>query len=752
MNRALLFVAAIGMTVAACQDQQPVAPALPNRPVFQISDGHTGGNAGFFFLFPIRRLADDATIPATGFNADLSPVIEVYECAGTSMTGCVLPLGALKSRITKTSGTPLLNRLYVLPRLREYDALWDTRGLGLRTDRTYRIQVSVGGAVLGFADVDVVRTIKEAAAVHRDDFIPLLQNLILPIRFWVGNNALCAVTTAACASKTINLAQGGGIELLAAGEDFKVDIPPGTTASFGGQPVANVTFNAEVCSGIDVDLPKLGPCLRVSTFFDATGPGELEFSKKVLVSMCVLNSVYYTPAETRQQDLITLHQQDGSLIRALPHAAPNCTVIGTSGWDWLKSLAARFLAPQPAYAASRNAVLHVGAGGETAILGAKCTPAPTPSITGLMLTTVCPPTSPIVPSGPQRSLQATSTPPKTVSDFQFALPAKMDYLNGDDAARSAPAGTVLPTAVKVTDWDGAAVQGARVTFTEPSEAGGTIIGTATSNSDGVAQISWTIRAGSNTVVASGRGIAAQNNYPEATVKPFMPDIAPGVVQSPVALGTGMVTFTATGGAPQPIFLETFTDDAVDAPPGTPEIGSWSLTNPAGTILVRAAVGNLGAKPVELDHNAPGVAGSVALRGTTAGTPPTSGVYRASWRSLVHSTDACFNGIVLRDAASLIIASVEYRPGGALTYNSNTLNASAGTWTRDVSQLFEITADLNQKLTSLSIDGTPVASLQGVAFVQNAANIGQINMELGCVVSAAPQTYAWDDIVISRVSP
>jgi hypothetical protein len=88
------------------------------------------------------------------------------------------------------------------------------------------------------------------------------------------------------------------------------------------------------------------------------------------------------------------------------------------------------------------------------------------------------------------------------------------------------------------------VAGARVNF---FDAAGNPIGTAVSNDNGVAQISWTISAGSNTAIATGRGIAAQNNYPNAMVKPFMPDISlPTNEQSPVALGTGRVTFTATG--------------------------------------------------------------------------------------------------------------------------------------------------------------------------------------------------------------
>jgi len=550
MNRARLCAAVILLALTACQDRSPLAPAA-NSPVLQISDGHNGGNSDFFFLAPIRRLIDDAAVPKTGFNAGLSPVIEVYECAGTSATGCVLPLGTLISRLTMTSGTHLLNRVHVLPQFHEYIALWDTRNLKLRTDRTYRIQVSVGGALLGFADVDVVRTIKDALRVDRDDFVPLLQNLILPIRFWAGTSVFCAVTGTSCASKTINLAQGGQIELLGGGEDFKLDIPAGTAATWGGQVVSDVTLNLEVCSGIDVDLPKVGACLRVTSFFDATGPGELEFTKPLLISMCVLSGEIDTPDETRQEGLFTLHQQDGPVIRALPHAVPNCEQIGLGLWDQLKNFAARVLAPQPAHAAARNMALHVGGGGETSVLGAKCGPPPDPApgrVPGIMMAQSCPPNSPRRSAGPERATTATITPPHTVSDFQFALPAEMDYLNPADAQRTAPPGTALPTAVKVVDWDGNPVQGAHVTFIEPGiEGQGSVVGTATSNADGVAQILWTIRAGPNTVVATGRGIAAQNNYPGAEVKPFSPDVSlPTDEQVSVALGTGKVTFFATG--------------------------------------------------------------------------------------------------------------------------------------------------------------------------------------------------------------
>jgi hypothetical protein len=354
--------------------------------------------------------------------------------------------------------------------------------------------------------------------------------------------------------------------------------------------------------------------LRLTTFFDA-GRGRARILEPADDSLCVLNEEVHTPDETRQEGLITLHQQMGSLIRALPHADPNCDVIGTnsSGWDWLKSLAARFLAPKPAFAATRNALLHVGAGGETGGLGVKCTPPSSISVPGMFLTTTCPPSSPIYRNGPQPSAMATITPPMTVSDFQFALPAKMDYLNRGDANRTAPAGTALPTAVKVTDWDGNAVQGARVTFTEPvAGAPGTIVGTAISNADGVAQILWTIGPGSNTVVASGRGIAAQNNYPGGTVKPFMPDISlPTNLQSPVALGIGKVTFTATGTTGLTGY-QVITSDALVA---AGDFNRDAVQCPAGKVVVGggAQVAGEGSADfnTKLRESAPGTVGSGA---------------------------------------------------------------------------------------------------------------------------------------------
>ncbi len=520
------LAAVASLVLFGCRDNTVTPPS--SGPVFAVSDGAHNGNPDFFFLSPM-------------FN---NPICLLGLPAPDGTRDCV---GAPVTRFGPSQIS--LNSTDQL-----YQVNWNTDLSNLNVANFYRIQVLVGTRVLGFADVDPVVSLtgRQLQNLQTGEYIPLVDGRTLPIKFRIETGVLCATDGTPCNSSTINLNTGGTIELLGAGEDFKLDIRPGTAATFGGQPVSDVTFNLEVCGGIDVDLPTFSPCFRVSTYFNATGTGPLEFSTPILLSMCVLNSTYHTLDETRQEGLITLHQQDGTLIRALPHAQPNCDesgTIGTRGWGWLRELAARFLAPQPAYAATRSALLHVGAGGETSSTGDQCAPSPSAVVVpGMSLTTTCPPSSPaIVQSGPQRVTTALIDPPRTVSDFQFALPAKMDYLNRADSDRTAPAGTALPTAVKVTDWDGSAVEGARVTFVEPAiEGPPTVIGTATSNADGVAQIAWTIRAGSNTAVATGRGIAAQNNYPGGTVTPFMPDIDSPDPETPVALGTGKVTFRATG--------------------------------------------------------------------------------------------------------------------------------------------------------------------------------------------------------------
>jgi len=544
----VLAVASIFASFAsACSDRQtPLSPPAGDARAFaDIVDGHTDpSRSQFFFLSPIRPTRFQP--PASGFNGSLRPVVEIYECTlRLDRTGCGA-LGPLVSTLTMDDPSAI-DRLYVRPDLKKYVALWRTsRVPTLNATKFYRIQVKVGPTVLGYADVDIVRTLWQLLGVDRDDFVPTFEDLALPIAFWIGDGALCDPVSVSCLSKTIKLVEGGTVQLLAAGEDFRLDIRAGTAATSDGLPVTDVTFSLGVCDGIDVDLATFGQCLRVTTLFATLGrPAPLQLTKQALISLCLLEP----GIPHSQEHFISLHQQDGVVIRALPHAAPSCGVIGarstglrglaSAGWHAVWDFAGRLITPRPLYARSSTVMFDLGGGGETDLFGAASSGSESAQV-----------------RRPVQAPAAVVLVGLTVSDFQFALPARMDYVIPDDASRTAPPEAVLPTAVKVTDWAGAPVQGATVTFTEPG-GDGIVVGTATSDVDGIAQVAWPIVAGTNTLLASGRGIAARNNYPEGDVNPFMPDISlpgpsvpgcvPGVAcQQAVVLQTGIVPFAATG--------------------------------------------------------------------------------------------------------------------------------------------------------------------------------------------------------------
>ena len=535
-----------------------------DRPMYAVSDGAHDGNPDFFFLSPLfRNPSGDPNFEPAAFNGSLRPAVEICELGplGTDNTReCVLG-PPIKRFAPGTVNVSTVDQ--------HYQVNWNTDESPLVDTSYYRIRVLVGPTELGFADLDPVSSGKDLKNVQTGEYIGLVDGRTLPIKFRIENGALCATDGTACVAETIILADGGSLELVVPGEDFHFDVRAGTAATSNGQAVTEVTFNLETCEGIDVDLPKVGECLRVTALYDAAGTA-LNLSLPILISMCS-----YQVAEG-QEELITLHQQDGDLIRALPHADPNCDVIGARsvessnvavrGWRWLRDLAAKAFTPQALYASTRTAVLHLGGGGETTRLGADCTPPPS---VAKMALAECVPAAALVTPFPSAG--------RTISDFQFALPAKMDYVNPDDASRSAPAGTSLATAVKVTDWNDAPVQGATVTFTV--QGPGTVF-TAVSNADGIAQVSWPIVAGTNTLIASGRGIAARNNYPEGVpVRPFMPDIFSGAPQVPVTLGIGEITFFATGTLAAPLLLAP--GSAAVIPQNNPDIGCSLLAGAEG---------------------------------------------------------------------------------------------------------------------------------------------------------------------------
>lgn len=493
MNRVVrrsLAAGAVALVCACTSDRNPLTgPAQP--PVMAIQDGRNGGNEHFFFLAPIRplNLQPPKTAP---FNPDLSPVIDICELtAGTC--------SAQIAHLTMSTGG-LLDRVFVSRHFEEYTALWRTHNLNLDPRKTYRIRVLVGTQELGFADVDVVRTFREATKVDRDEFVPLLEDFILPIRFRIEDGALC--DAGSCSSASIDLAQGGFVELEATGD--RVDIP----AQQSGQVV---TVTVELCETIDVDLPVFGNCVRVTADPPLTAP----LFPPATVSVCSLDPLTL-PLAHEQQDLLTLHRQDDAVVVALPHSEDFCeSQLGRAESDAPASLAALSLRVvrraaawlfEPRVLHATTMVLDVGAGGQT----------------------------------------------DGFSDFQLALPAKMAIVSLADQTADPNSPVASLPEVVVTDADGQPVVNARVHFQITSTGGGSITPTVVlSNADGHAGLTqWTVgAAGRHIVQASGKGIAdPKNNGPAAGFDPFAPavlhDPDEDEAQPPVTLGTGNLAFTA----------------------------------------------------------------------------------------------------------------------------------------------------------------------------------------------------------------
>ena len=595
------------------------------------------------------------------------------------------PADQLHVAFTKTSG-PGSQTVRVDAANEQYIVNWNTDPSTELVGSSFRLLVVVHDRLLGFADVDVLALGNMRNANTGVD-IPLADGRTLPIKFRLEEGALAASCTNVsldCVEQTAFPDKDNTI--LTKGKQAGTFLPAGALSQI--VTVAIIENTTKPCIPPPFALPQYFPEPDQKGCYDFfTDPGPSIFNttpdNPVIVAICVESGL--DPATTGRN--IQLFQFDpGQPARPLtPHSAAFMPCEPDPYQEVIGS-ARQGLSKSFAFARAR---LH------------------------RVLTYFAPTSLHAAHVGVGGSTGSYST-------MTWSILAQMDKNSADP--QTAAVGTPVPAPPQVLLRDTSTVHnpvaGVTVTF---STDGGTIANpTVVTGSDGLASVgSWTLPAtpGTYHVTATAGG----------------------------SIGSPQV-FTAT--AVLPIFQATFTSDAAGAPPGTPEIGAWTLINPDGTILVQSAVGNLTSKPVELTQL--GLqAGSVKLFGAVAGTPPASGVYVARWRSLVHSADACFNALVLRDAGSLILADVDYRPGGQLTYNSNSLNLTVGSWTRDVAQLFEITVDLDNHVTSLSIDGVPVTAAQGLPFSDptgTPANLGQINMELGCI---APQDYAWDDITIAR---
>ncbi|HXG96182.1 MAG TPA: hypothetical protein VNJ06_03615, partial [Gemmatimonadales bacterium] len=148
MKRIGFTVIAVAV-IAACQNDRPFPPG-PNALIQDAN--HNAGNAFFFWLPPVVNQQAPAT---QVFSRQLSPVVTISNLC----TGAVVRTFS-GAAISVSNGS--------------YHVNWATAQDNLNSACTYRVTVTVGTKLMGFADVDVVDSGRELKNVNTSEFIPLL--------------------------------------------------------------------------------------------------------------------------------------------------------------------------------------------------------------------------------------------------------------------------------------------------------------------------------------------------------------------------------------------------------------------------------------------------------------------------------------------------------------------------------------------------------------------------------------------------
>ena len=183
-----------------------------------ILDGnHNTGNAFFLWLPPLVTQQAPAE---QVFSRQLSPTVTITNlCSGAvirSFSGSQVELG---------DG--------------QYHVNWHTPDDNLDPTCTYRIAIATGTRQLGVADVDVVDVGRELRNVDTDEFIPLLDDSTLPIKFFIGVGSQCERVDSDCGEGTAQ--PGANTTIVTKNGQAGVFIPAGAV----DQPVTVIIESAD---------------------------------------------------------------------------------------------------------------------------------------------------------------------------------------------------------------------------------------------------------------------------------------------------------------------------------------------------------------------------------------------------------------------------------------------------------------------------------------------------------------------------
>ena len=325
-------------------------------PAALVEDGGRGnGNAFFFWLPPLLNQQAPAE---QVFSQQLRPTITISNlCSGE----VIRTFSGADVQIADGA----------------YHANWHTPDDNLDPSCTYRIAVQTGSRQLGLADVDAVDVGSELKNVDTGEYVALLDDRTLPIKFFIGVGSQCERVDSDCGEGTAQPDQTTTI--VTTHGQAGVVIPAGAL----DQPATIIIESAD-------DRPCI-PGLLEPVFSGSIGPignscydihtepplAEVNalgrFNTNVTVGIC---------AETGSLDHVTrdllqvfqLHIGATPPIRALRNVDapflpcdPTYPQILGFGRSRLGQLAARLGAlfvPRPLHATT-TMTLHIGAGGET---------------------------------------------------------------------------------------------------------------------------------------------------------------------------------------------------------------------------------------------------------------------------------------------------------------------------------------------------------------------------------------------------
>ncbi len=347
----------VAMAVACRSDR-----GYPPGPAFLIEDGSHNGNAFFYWLPP---LVDQPAPTGQVFSRQISPTITITNlCTGTvirTLTGSAVQLG---------DGA--------------YQANWRTSDDTLDPACTYRLAVSVGAQQLGTAEVDVVNNGSELKNVNSNEYIPLLDDRTLPVKFFVGVGSLCDAGVSDCGegvahpgvSTTIVTTSGRAGVLVPADavtEDVTVTVQSADSPA-GGVCIPGLLQQYSGTALVD------NACydFRATPTASNQQLGHFTFSGNVTVGICPpVNAMNQSHAVL---DLLQIFQFDdfgggntltqplrnvaAPFLQCDPHYAPSLGGRETFLGDVARALVT-LVSPRPLYASTTSAAFDLGSGGST---------------------------------------------------------------------------------------------------------------------------------------------------------------------------------------------------------------------------------------------------------------------------------------------------------------------------------------------------------------------------------------------------